>query len=401
MTDDAFRLEIENHSETQLLQTLQLEQRGAVQIVKLFERYYLLERYQGVRRPPVEIESPSLRGKLQLGLKLKAEDIENELPPLQGIDVLVSDQPSSRLRTAMARFAEENPETAERLHSLAMHPHAAYAAQQSSGMGAAPAQTAPEAAPSPGQEKPKDTVAESSEIHDSPRLEERTQNAVYSALTQAKANQSRLLEQATHMRAELEAQTQQVNTALEVLPQLQSKIDSLKLRLEDWQSQMEHYHFGRDSLLERTADELAQLQGQLRSLLSGGLALQSVVREQRFHEQEDMNERLECLEDMIEHVVQQRHWVYYLQQQQAFMHLEQERAEQVKIREQELQQRIHSLKQSIAEIEALNTKIIAANPLAVPEPIPVLAIHELSRLEHELEMVQADPALKLIAQEEQ
>ena len=64
-------------------------------------------------------------------------------------------------------------------------------------------------------------------------------------------------------------------------------------------------------------------------------------------------------------------------------------------RKDELLAAINELQASIEQLDTINQEILNHDPLAVPEPIPALALHELSRLEQELQHVLADPALRL------
>lgn len=384
MSEEPFRLQLETHSETRLLQTLQLGPQHAVQLVELFDKYYLLERFKSERRQPLQVEDPLLIQRLAKGERLSVADLEDLLPPHQSIDVLLGDDedgpasPSAddllqaRLRTAMARFMEQNPATARVLKQSET--------------------AAPEREPFEESKEPNPSI-ERAELEP---LEQLTSPLVYEALRRAGQNQEREMERLEGLSQELERHTQQVTVALDRLPALQERLDALRQRLEAWQSQMEMHHVARDSLLERTAAELSQLQVQLQEILSQGLALQKIMRERRFQEHEEIAVRLDCLEDMLEHVLQQRHWVNYLQQQNAFRELEQARLQKLTQRRQELQAQIQVLKSSIEKIEQVNRDILEQNPLAVPEPVPALALHELLRLEHEIQILEADPALKLL-----
>lgn len=403
MSDEGFQLQIESHPDTHLLQTLRLDAQRSVQILRLFDKYYLLERNKGERRPPIQLEEASVIQRLKQDGRLAPNDIEALLPPAQGIDFLVDDSTvadplASKLQQAMARFAAQNPETAQALQMpksapLAQSFQVRSAYESHPALGAIPQ---PEAQPVASQpESLIEQVAEYLPAREAP-LESLTQPVVQQALRQANDNQQKLLEQAQQLKSEVERRSQRVQKDIERLPALQERFEELNQRLEQWQSEMERHHFSRDSLLESTAEELARMQRQLRQILSDGLALQKVLREHRFPNQQAMSDKLECFEDMLEHVVQQRHWVHYLQQQQAFRQLEQERLKGLQERQRQLQQQIAALKDSIQQLEQINREILNQDPLAVPEPVPALALHELARLEYELEILQADPALQLL-----
>ena len=97
---------------------------------------------------------------------------------------------------------------------------------------------------------------------------------------------------------------------------------------------------------------------------------------------------------MIQKIVDHRHQVNYFLQQQAFHELEQLRISHLRQREQELVQARDELRTTIEQLERINDEILRNDPLAVPEPVPALALHELNRLEHELTILRADPAFK-------
>ncbi|MEZ0370001.1 MAG: hypothetical protein ACAI44_13020, partial [Candidatus Sericytochromatia bacterium] len=76
MNGDPFQIQIELHPETHLLQTLRLGPQRSVQILELFGKYYLLERYKGERRPPVQLEEADLTSRLAREDRLLADEIE-------------------------------------------------------------------------------------------------------------------------------------------------------------------------------------------------------------------------------------------------------------------------------------------------------------------------------------
>lgn len=398
--DDVFHLQIETHSETRLLQTLQLGPLHAVRIVQLFDKYYFLERLRGEQRAPQLLDEPLLVKNLASGGRLEAEDLRPLLPPaLRGIDVLLgaedgegsgkqtfsdsdaADPLQFRLQNAMARFMEQNPVTAQALG------HTASSVSLQSEL-TQPKINVKASAATP----PQPTTIECRKQE----LERLTMPLVYEALQRADENQQQQLQRVQILKQEVREQTQNVERSLEQLPLFQERLDALRQRIEDWQSSMELHHVPRDSLLERTSEELVQLQSQLQAILSEGLALQKVMRERQFHQHEEIALRLDCLEDMLEHVVQQRHWVYYLQQQNAFRELEQQRLGILKQRKLDLHRQAQALTHSIENIERINRELLTHDPLAVPEPVPALALHELLRLEHEITVIEADPALKLL-----
>jgi len=416
MPEENFRLQIETHAETQLLQTVALGPQHTVQIVSLFEHFYLLERLKGERRLPLKLESAELAARLQQGERLGADELRSLLPPTQSIDIVLaaddSLEPSdglepiqALLRQAMNRFVSQNPQTAEALRRDSQAAQAQYRSQRAQSElsstgpnnGSPAADTRPYKTPTP-EPSPADTAPSHLAVLPSASepLELLTSPLVQQALQQASENQQKLLLQAQVLQKELQTQTEQAQSALNRLPHFQAQVNALRQRLENWQTEMERHHLTRDHLLARTAQELTALQAQLKEILSQGLTLKKLVREQRFRTEPEMDDRLECLEDMLDQVVQQRHWIHYLQQQQAFRALEQERVQHVRRRLQGLKKQIAALKQRIAVLEQINQDILSADPLCVPEPVPAMVLHELTRLEQERQILESDPALNLL-----
>ena len=414
MSENHFHLQIEDHPDTHLLQTLSLGQQRSVHILQLFDQYYFLERNKGERRPPVQLDELPLLTKLKQGKLLQAEEVLPLLPPIQGFDFVVDDQSEALIKSRPAKTELSSARTADPLGDNLQEALARISAYvQTSPEHSRPlvkdssehrqAQQAYDAHPAMGAGQMPLDKSQLSEALPKPKptdnyepIEQQTQIVVQKALREAAENQQKQLEKAQQLKADVDQQSLSVQKELDRLPVLQERFEEMNQRLEQWQSEMERHHFNRDSLLSRTAEELASLQAQLRQVLSEGLALQTVLREHRFPDVMLMADKLDCFEDMLDHVVQQRHWVHYLQQQQAFRELESERLQILTRRQTQLKQQVDVLKNSIQGLEQINREILSQDPLAVPEPVPALALHELGRLEHELQMLEADPGLKLM-----
>lgn len=374
--NEHFQLNVEDHPETCLVQTTRFGAQYLVQILLLFERYYVVEKQAGTSAPALLIHDEDCLRSLQTHGKLSKEQIQPLLKSPR-IDITL-DEPLSHSyqQLAISQFQALAPESTSRT--------AAY--QQHTSTGAPSVQSS---APTPQQpiESTESTIS-------APPISQLTLPLVHQALEAAEEKQHDLAAYARRLNQELEQQSLGLKQALNQLPQIQSQLSELDQRLEAWQTQMEASHFSRDSLLQHTGGELESLQTQLQSILTQGLALQGVLREHQLAPDQQVPLKLQYLEEMLEHVVQQRHWVHYLKQQQNYAGLEQERLTQLKERYALLQEEIHGLKQAIEKIERTNQEILKQTPLAVPEPVPALALHELNRLEFELQLIEADPGLK-------
>ncbi|MBF2052175.1 MAG: hypothetical protein IGS03_01775 [Candidatus Sericytochromatia bacterium] len=398
MSEDSFRLQVESHPETQLLQTLHLGLQHTVQVVSLFDKIYLIERYKAERMPPLRLDEPALLKQLYTTGKLEAEALRPLLPPRQSasIDFLIDDQSSStapeaseqnEATTAPAAGAGHDP-----LQALLYQAMSRFARQSEANVAPAPdnAESQPPAATDAASIADPAQPAISAER---PPIQLLTAPLVQEALQNALEQQQQRLEQSQQLHQQLQNQTTEVRQAFDTLPHMQARMDHLQAQLEQWQSDMERHHLTRDHLLAHTQQELSQMQQELQQLLADGLALQKVLREQRFPPQSQMDERLECLADMLDQVVQQRRWVHALQQRASYQALESSRLQLLQQRRQALREDIASLQAAIAQLEQINQEILTADPLCVPEPVPALALHELARLEQELQILNHDPAL--------
>lgn len=400
MSEDSFRLQVESHPETQLLQTLHLGLQHTVQVVSLFDKIYLIERYKAERMPPLRLNEPALLKQLYTTGKLEAEALRPLLPPRQSasIDFLIDDHSSSTLPEVSDSPAAETAASAEGGHdplqALLYQAMSRFARQSEADEVAPTTQNARPQVTDP--ERPAARPAESSPAAPAtsrPPIQLLTAPLVQEALQNALEQQQQRLEQSQQLHQQLQSQTDQVRQALDTLPHMQARMDRLQAQLEQWQNDMERHHLTRDHLLAHTQQELSQVQQELQQLLADGLALQKVLREQRFPPQSQMDERLDCLADMLDQVVQQRRWVHALQQQASYQVLENSRLQLLQQRRQALRTDIASLQAAIAQLEQINQEILNADPLCVPEPVPALALHELARLEQELQILNHDPAL--------
>lgn len=397
MSEDSFRLQVESHPETQLLQTLHLGLQHTVQVVSLFDKIYLIERYKAERMPPLRLDEPALLKQLYTTGKLEAEALRPLLPPRQSasIDFLIDDHSSSTLPEVSDSPAAETAASAEGGHdplqALLYQAMSRFARQSEAA--AAPAPDKAESPP-PAADVVRDAApAQPAVSAERPPIQLLTAPLVQEALQNALEQQQQRLEQSQQLHQQLQSQTTEVRQALDTLPHMQARMDRLQAQLEQWQNDMERHHLTRDHLLAHTQQELSQVQQELQQLLADGLALQKVLREQRFPPQSQMDERLDCLADMLDQVVQQRRWVHALQQQASYQVLENSRLQLLQQRRQALRTDIASLQAAIAQLEQINQEILNADPLCVPEPVPALALHELARLEQELQILNHDPAL--------
>lgn len=380
MSDGQFQLDVENHPETQLLQVLGMGPQHLAQIVKLFDHYYLIERRSGVSQPAVKLGA-ELEPLLEAGQKLQQEQIQGLLAASR-FDVVIEDE-------VLPPVLPIEPEAAP----AASHPFQAYAQHLTAGARTNPVTEpiAPVTESSPATSAAVETSETWSEL---PELTELTLPLVHQALEQAQRQQQHLQAEAQQLQQQVDTQAQALKTAFTGLPVLEEQLALLSERLENWQAQMEQDHISRESLLQQTTQELMGLQERLQLLLTQGLALQGVLKSHRLEAEPHVQLKLQYLEEMLDHVVQQRHWVHYLQQQRLYAELEASRVERLLARRERLEKELTSLKAQIAELEQINQQIIKSDPLAVPEPVPALALHELARLEYEHDLLLADPALQ-------
>ncbi|PIQ24261.1 hypothetical protein COW36_10610 [bacterium (Candidatus Blackallbacteria) CG17_big_fil_post_rev_8_21_14_2_50_48_46] len=393
-----FSLRIDAHPDTHLLQSLQINETDSIQILQLGKHYYAQKKTKYQRSQPLLIQDTALCEKIrkQQILPLHLEPLFDTPPAHAQLDILLDDhspalslsaqgssQPKGsaqltlRLKEAMADFIENNPETASALN-LGKVPKERTAAPKQSALSAYAEHG------SLGGKTP-----------ELPALNELTRPVVLAALQQASENQQAHLEKAQKLKTRLTEQSQKLETLLEELPNLEARLNKLSERLVQI-----HHHFKLEklepeSLLQKTAQELAQLQTRMEEMLTEALSLQNLLELYPQNHNPHLKTGVDQLKRLIHEIVEQRHQVNYFLQQHAFQELEQLRLEHLLKRQSELENAIQELKTSIEQLERINQEILNQDPLAVPEPIPALALHELSRLETELGYLRQDPVWRL------
>lgn len=398
---ESFSLRIESHPDTHLLQTLQLNESDSIQILQLGKHFYALKKTKYQHSPALLIQDPEVCERIRKQA-LQAGHIEH-LFPTRRLDILIDDQSplppesseqarsnknlTAKLKEAMAEFIENNPDTAHALN-LKRPPEAQIS----------PRETQAAALNAYGQHG---SLAGANTEKAPPPLNQLTQAAVFTALQQASENQQAHLEKAQKLKQDLEKNNQRLHTLLEQLPDLEARFDNLSQQLETlYLSWSPKDSLKPEELLKKTGRELAELQSSLEKSLTEALSLHNLIEIYTPTSSQHFKEPLKDLKYLIEAIVAQRHQVNYFLQQQAFKELEQLRLSHLIQRKEELASAIAELQASIAQLDTINQEILNHDPLAVPEPIPAMALHELSRLEQELHYVLADPALRLTTSRE-
>jgi hypothetical protein len=408
--NEGFSLRIETHPDTHLLQTLQLNDSDSIQILQLGKYYYALKKTKYQRTPALLIQDAGLCERIRKQ-QLLPSHLEHLFPVIpapptaQHLDILIDDQGpaitlplkgstppatnerptknlTNKLKEAMAEFMENNPDTATALNLKSAGTE--LKTKKNSISAFEPAFSAYSQHGSLGENIAKHP------------LNQLTQAAVFTALQQASENQQAHLEKAQDLKRELESNSQKLHVLLNNLPNLESQFQTLSQQLEKLNQRWDPSESLKpEDLLQKTGKELAQLQKQLEKALPEALSLQNLLEIYAPRDSQRFDGPLTDLKDLIQAIVAQRHQVNYYLQQQAFKELEQLRLSHLQQRQAELENAIDELSNSIQQLDTINQEILSQDPLAVPEPIPALALHELSRLEAELHHVLADPALRL------
>jgi hypothetical protein len=424
-----FSLRIEDHPDTHLLQTLQISENDSIQILQLGSQYYALKKTKHQRSQPILIQDQQLceRIRRQQVMPYHLESLfappkptrrhldillDDSIPispprseaapsPHQNLSRIQSDvtnktqRPSGegayphlthKLQTAMAHFIENNPDTASALNLTSGSENQPLSQQK--------ATASPVAAYIPHQSIGGKSVRSE---QPGPPLNELTRPVVMAALQQASENQQAHLEKAQQLKEQLEMNSHRLELLLGQLPGLETRLNKLVEQVEyfsqHFNRQFSSQEMNPEKLLLKTGKELEKLQKQLESALTEALSLHNLL-EIYPHARWNYKKAFEHLKTLIQKIVDHRHQVNYFLQQQAFHDLEQLRMSHLRQREQELMQAQEELRTSIEQLERINDEILRNDPLAVPEPVPALALHELNRLEHELNILRADPALK-------
>lgn len=364
--DKPFRLDVIQHPETRLYQSWGAAPQKSWQILLLFEHIYVVQRQYGELLSIQAVETQAWIEKIKTQNKLSIDDLA-QLE--QSINTLAPLAP-----TPSAPSQEEALLIASPL-SAAAHALSAYAPQSTTG----------------GAEAPATHLLQ--EIDAEP-LEEKTRPLIEQALEIAQEQQQTLLKQAADLQAHIQKQQLQLQHQLRQVPQLEQELELLNQKLEEWQLVMESEHHHQEELIHHTQHELQSIQQQLQETLSSGMALQNHLKSRRLPEDHQLQQKLNYLEEMIDHVLAQRHSVHYILQQKSYQQLEDQRFEILSARYKRVQEVHQSLNTQIAQLETINRDILLQDPLAVPEPVPMMAIHELQRLQFEKDLLEADPRLQ-------
>lgn len=387
-----FSLRIESHPDTKLLQTLQLNENDSILILELGNHLYAQKKTKYHRSAPILIQDPKLceRIRNKQVLPTHVATLFSNPPVSRHVDILLDEQRSNplsgtvshsldvthRLQQAMSHFIENNPDTASALNLqppaqnifAPSTPLAAYEAHRSLHSNA---KTTPQTP-----------------------LHKLTQPVVLKALQQASENQQAHLAKAQQLKKKLETHSRQLEKILAELPSLEAQLNQLSQQISDLSTHLNVKHLNHDQLLQKTGKELADMQAQLEASLTEALSLHNIL-EIYSPDSHHYSTSLAQLKALIREIVEQRHQVNYFIQQQAFRELEEARLKHLFTRRQELEEAISELRTAIEHLERINQEILQDDPLAVPEPVPALAIHELNRLETELYIINSDPALKM------
>lgn len=392
-----FSLRIETHPDTHLLQTLQLNESDSILILQLGAHFYAQKKTKYNRSKPVLIQDPKLceRIRQQQILPVHLEPLFSTPPAPRRLDILLDDHPppplnpltgsaaqapdlTQRLKEAMSHFIENNPDTASALKLQAP---------------AAPQKPPPLAASLAAYGAHRSLAGVTGKNSEPRPLQELTLPVVLSALQQASENQQAHLKKAQQLKQKLEKNRRRLEEVLAELPSLEAQLNKLSQQIARFSTQLSLENLSHENLLQKTGQELADLQQQLETALTEALSLHNLL-EIYSPNSRHYHESLEQLKALIGEIVEQRHQVNYFIQQQAFRELEEQRLRQLLTRRKELEQNLSELRTAIEQLERINREILRQDPLAVPEPVPALALHELSRLETELNILNSDPALK-------
>lgn len=358
--DKPFHLDVVQHSETRLYQSWGIAPQQSWQILFLFDHIYVVQRQYGELRSVKAVEEQQWIDKIQSQSKLSPEDL------LQLEQVYGTEPPPSP--------TEEQSLLAASPLSTA-HALSAYAPQSTTG----------------GTEAPAAHLLQ--EIDTEP-LEEKTLPLIENALEIAQEQQQTLLKQAADLQHHIHTQQLQLQQQLRQVPQLEQELDLLNQKLEEWQLVMEAEHHHQEELIHHTQQELQSIQQQLQETLSSGMALQNHLKTRRLPEDHQLQQKLNYLEEMIDHVLAQRHSVHYILQQKSYQQLEDQRFEIISKRYERVLAAHQNLKAQISQLETINRDILLQDPLAVPEPVPMMALHELQRLQFEKDILEAAPRLQ-------
>lgn len=376
-------LPIEENPETQLLESYYIHSGLSIQVLCLNDTYYLLEKNKGKKGELYPVESVLLQNKLKAGSCTKT-DILDELPPAKvnpkltgGVDFTIGDGDPlvHKLSQAMAEFAQNNPSA---LSAIPSH----FEAYQEQERGNTPIVDLPQ--PSPEPEPPEPEL---------PPVFYKTYPVVESALQEATEQQQKHLHKAQAFQEKIEKKLLEWQSIVHQKEALIATFQGLQDLLENFESQIDSGEFQEAQLLKKANSDLEELQEQLSHVLIESSAAQAFFQAHQEHKGLQ-REVLNDLNQTIQKVTQYRRLVQHMIQQLHYQSLAEQRKAHLLERKAELEPMIAHLEESVAQLEAVNQDILMLDPLAVPEPPPILVLHELKRLKFEMDILLADPALK-------
>lgn len=432
--------EIENHPDLKLFKLVELSDVHQVQILELNKKYFLIEKKRNKKFPVQQISDKKTlqlikQNKLtrQALLDYLKQHPSAELPaettvtPAKAtrantpktrsettrkpkIDYLVDDrtpqasatpafesplppprQLYSRLQGAMAEFAENNPDAADALNRMGntASPFQAYFDSVPAGGGGTAKPRKPQPLPLP-EEAPAPGIF-------SAHAQSSTRPAVSHSLDKVIHKQRERLVEVQLMKQKVENEKKRLDAVLERKKYLEAKIIEIEERIDRFQQDFFRMHLTEEDLLRKTAFDLEKIQQELNQLLTDGSVLKAVLDDNAQYSAQIASGPFKHVENLIHSlnlVVQQRRMVNHLLQQREHALLEQQRVKVLLQRKNELDMAIQELQQIIFQIDQTNQNMMSMDPFCVPEPVPVVALNELARLEFELQNILGDPGVQ-------
>lgn len=221
--------------------------------------------------------------------------------------------------------------------------------------------------------------------------ESRVIEPVTQALQAVVDRQKRKMEAIREAKRQQELERQRVEGLLSRKKEVEEKIQQIQEAL----SRIDYDTARNQSTIEASllamSNELSQLEEELGRIMTDAGVLKYLLQGEETQVKTDTP--LDSIVHSVRTIEKQRRQIQAIRQTREQAENERRRVVVLLIRKNELEDSIEEIKTVIRQIEEANRAILDMDPNAVTEPIPVVALNELRRLEFELNTILADPGV--------
>lgn len=221
--------------------------------------------------------------------------------------------------------------------------------------------------------------------------ESRVIEPVTQALQAVVDRQKRKIEAIRETRRQQDLERQRVEGLLNRKREVEDKIQQIQEAL----SRIDYDTARNQSTIEASllamSNELSQLEEELGRIMTDAGVLKYLLQGEDTHVRTDTP--LDSIVHSVRAIEKQRKQIQAIRQTREQAENERRRVVVLLIRKNELEDAIEEIKTVIRQIEEANRSILEMDSNSMTEPIPVVALNELRRLEFELNTILADPGV--------